>query len=133
MKVINVNASDLSVNAILAEWAKAESEKEKIKAAAMADAMLTLRKDKLTPMEKAKLLQVAAYLDKYHVKKIGSDIKMGEEVAEITTEFVTDMCKIADKYEVDRDKHMINIVTTLAALCAKGSFKGMELNGGTND
>lgn len=69
MKVINVNASDLSVNAILAEWAKAESEKEKIKAAAMADAMLTLRKDKLTPMEKAKLLQVAAYLDKYHVKK----------------------------------------------------------------
>lgn len=133
MKVINVNASDLSVNAILAEWAKAESEKEKIKAAAMADAMLTLRKDKLTPMEKAKLLQVAAYLDKYHVKKIGSDIKMGEEVAEIATEFVADMCKIADKYEVDRDKHMINIVTTLAALCAKGSFKGVELNGGAND
>lgn len=58
---------------------------------------------------------------------------MGEEVAEITTEFVTDMCKIADKYEVDRDKHMINIVTTLAALCAKGSFKGVKLNGGTND
>lgn len=129
MKVINVNASDLSVNAILAEWAKAESEKEKIKAAAMADAILTLRKDKLTPMEKAKLLQVAAYLDKYHVKKIVSD-KMGEEVAEITTEFVTDMCKIADKYEVDRDKHMINIITTLAALCAKGSFKGVDLSEG---
>ena len=133
MKVINVNASDLSVNAILTEWAKAESEKEKIKAAAMADAMLTVRKDKLTPMEKAKLLQVAAYLDKYHVKKTVGDIKMGEEVAEITTEFVNDMCKIADKYEFDRDKHMINIVTTLAALCAKGSFKGVELNGGTND
>ena len=130
MKVINVNASDLSVNAILAEWAKAESEKEKIKAAAMADAMLTLRKDKLTPMEKAKLLQVAAYIDKYHVKKIVSDIKMGEEVAEITTEFVTDMCKIADKYEVDRDKHMINIVTTLAALCAERSFKGIDLSEG---
>lgn len=129
MKVINVNASDLSVNAILAEWAKAESEKEKIKAAAMADAILTLRKDKLTPMEKAKLLQVAAYLDKYHVKKIVSD-KMGEEVAEITTEFVTDMCKIADKYEVDRDKHMINIITTLAALCAKGSFNGVDLSEG---
>lgn len=134
MKVIRVNSNELSVKSILADWERAETEKEKMRTAVSADAILTTNKEYLTPMEKAKLLKIAAYLDKYHVKKkIVSDVKMGEEVAEITTEFVTDMCKIADKYEVDRDKHMINIVTTLAALCAKGSFKGVELNGGTND
>ena len=126
MKVINVNASDLSVNAILAEWAKAESEKEKIKAAAMADAAITVNKGKLTSIEKAKLLQIAAHLDSYNIKKLVVDKTLGEEVAIRVTEFISDMCELADEYKVDRDVHIKNIVTTLAVLCDKETFKDLN-------
>ena len=135
MKEINVYVSELSVKSILNDWERAKSEEEKIEAAAAAEAILTFSKDELTSMEKAKLLQIAAYLDTYHVEKnIVNDSTMEEEVTEITTEFVADMCKIADKFKVDRDKHMKTVVAALDVLCATKSFKGMGLSeGGVND
>lgn len=128
MKIISVEANDLSVDNILSDWEKADSEEKKMVAAAMADAMLTANKDGLTSIEKAKLLQAAAYLDNYSIKKLVVDKTLGEETAIRTTEFISDMCELSDKYKIDRDKHIKNIATSLARLCAEGSFKNLEKN-----
>lgn len=126
MKMISVETNELSVEIILSDWEKADSEEKKIAVAAMADAAITINKGELTSIEKAKLLQIAAYLDSYNIKKIVVDKTLGEEVATRVTEFISDMCELADEYKVDRDEHIKNIVTTLAVLCAKETFKDLK-------
>lgn len=126
MKIISMEANNLSVDNILSDWEKADSEEKKIAVAVMADAMLTVNKDGLTSIEKAKLLQAAAYLDNYSIKKLVVDKTLGEETAIRTTEFISDMCELADKYKIDRDEHIKHIVTSLGRLCAEETFKDLN-------
>lgn len=137
MKKITMNGEEVTIESILSDWETADSEEEKLRIAVSADAMLTTNKEYLTLMEKAKLLKIAAYLDG-RAKKIEvetakeSTNTMSGEVADIMTEFVAKMCKLADKYGIDRDEHMKRINHTFTVFCATSTLKNFFIGEGND-
>lgn len=63
-------------------------------------------------------------------EKVLKSIAISAESTDIMIKFTTDILKLADKYGVDRDKHIRDVCASFTSACHSRSFKNFKIDEG---
>ena len=66
-------------------------------------------------------------------EKLLKEMELNEETSKLMTDLIVENLKLADKYGVDRDKHIRDVCATLVPICLMRSFKDFKIDEGEDE